>query len=202
MKRLACLMCVILVITASAARAQSSWDVSLMTGYALPAELDHAARGVASTSIDPGGSWQFAVGRNFNHRWAAEMLWTEQFTGFSIESPNGEAGRLFDMSIMQLHGNLLYQFGASGSRLQPYALVGVGSTFFTAQDLHDEIKFSMGFGAGLKYFVRKEIGVRGQFRYKTHFLNDAQSTDFCDPFGFCQSTLGQFEFAGGVTFRF
>ena len=200
MTRVMTLVAALLALSASAARAQS-WDISAMAGYALPTELDHAARGVDSTKIDGGPSWQFAVGRNFNHRWGVEVLWTEQFTGFSVES-NGASGRIFDMSILQLHGNLLYGFGAEGSRLQPYALVGLGSTFFTSPDLQDETKISMGFGAGLKYFVRREIGVRGQFRYKSHFLNDAQSTDFCDPFGFCQSTLGQFEFAGGVTFRF
>ena len=201
MTRIGALMIAFGVISVSAAHAQSSWDLSAMAGYALPVELDHAARGVDSTRIDAGGSWQFAVGRNFGSRWGAEVLWTEQFTSYSIES-NGESAPIFKMSIMQLHGDLLYRFGGSGSKLQPYALVGLGSTFFTAKDLQDETKFSMGFGAGLKYFLRKEIGLRGQFRYKSHFLNDAQSTDFCDPFGFCQSTLGQFEFAGGVTFRF
>lgn len=201
MKRIVTLVAALLVLGASSARAQSSWDISAMYGYALATELDHSARGVDSTSIDSGGSWQFAVGRNFNHRWGAEVLWTEQFTGYSVES-NGESGRILDMSILQLHGNLLYGFGKEGSRLQPFALVGLGSTFFTSPDLQDETKFSMGFGAGLRYLLRKELLVRGQFRYKSHFLNDANSTDFCDPFGFCQSTLGQFEFAGGVTFRF
>jgi opacity protein-like surface antigen len=201
MRRIAAFVIAISAVSASVSSAQSSWDLSAMAGYALPVELDHVARGVDSTSIDGGPSWQFAVGRNFNRRWGVEVLWTEQFTGYSVES-NGTSGRIFDMSILQLHGNLLYGFGAEGSRLQPYALVGLGSTFFTSPDLQDETKVSMGFGAGLKFFLRKEIGVRGQFRYKSHFLNDAQSTDFCDPFGFCQSTLGQFEFAGGVTFRF
>lgn len=201
MNRLVIFVIALIVFGASTAHAQSSWDISVMAGYALPVELDHATRGVDATTIDGGGSWQFAFGRNFNRRWGVEVLWTEQFTGYSVES-NGEAGRIFDMSILQLNGNVLYQFGAEGSKLQPYALVGLGSTFFSARDLQDETKMSMGFGAGVKMFIRKELAVRGQFRYKSHFLNDARSTDFCDPFGFCQSTLGQFEFAGGVTFRF
>ena len=201
MMRIATLVVALSVVSASAASAQASWDISAMGGYALPVQLDHATRGVDATKIDAGASWQFMVGRNFNQRWGAEVLWTEQFTSYSVES-NGVSGEIFKMSILQLHGNLIYQFGAPGSKLQPYALVGVGSTFFSATDLEDETKLSMGFGGGLKYFIRKEIGLRGQFRYKSTFLNDAPSTDFCDPFGFCQSTLGQFEFAGGVTFRF
>jgi len=33
-------------------------------------------------------------------------------------------------------------------------------------------------------------------------LNDEGSGDFCDPFGFCQSWLNQFELGGGLSFRF
>jgi hypothetical protein len=201
MRRIVAALAAVILLSAPAAHAQS-WDISAMYGFAVPVELDHAATpGVEKTSIGPGSSWQFAIGRNFGSRWGAEVIWTEQFTSYRVES-DGNTGELFDMSLIQLQGDLLYRFGRSGSRLEPFALVGLGSTFFRADDLQNETKFSMGFGAGLKYFLRKEIGLRGQFRYKSTFLNDAQSTDFCDPFGFCQSTLGQFEFAGGVTFRF
>jgi opacity protein-like surface antigen len=200
MRRITALLIALTAIGAADAAAQS-WDVSAMAGYALPVELDQAARGVDATSIGPGFSWQFAVGRNFGPRWGAEVLWTEQFTSYRIES-NGVTGEMFKMSIMQLQGDLLYSFGAADSRLRPYALAGLGSTFFNATDLQSETKFSMGLGGGMKWFVRDEIAFRGQFRYKATFLNDAESTDFCDPFGFCQSTLRQFEFAGGITFRF
>ena len=200
MTRIAAVVAALTMLSVSAADAQS-WDISAMYGFALPVELDHAARGVDSTSIGPGSSWQFAVGHNLGSRWGAEVLWTEQFTAYRVEA-NGETGELFKMSLIQLHGDVLYRFGRSGSRVEPFAFVGLGSTFFRAHDVQNETKFSMGFGGGLKYFVRKELALRGQFRYKSTFLNDAPSTDFCDPFGFCQSTLGQFEFAGGVTFRF
>lgn len=201
MIRITALAIALMVCCASSTFAQSSWDINAMAGYTLPVELDHAARGVDSTSIGPGPSWQFAIGRNIGPRWGAEVFWTEQFTAYRVES-GGTTGELFDMSLIQLHGDLQYRFGRSGSRLEPFAFVGLGSTFFRATDVPNETKMSMGFGAGIKYFLRKELGLRGQFRYKSTFLNDASSTDFCDPFGFCQSTLGQFEFAGGVTFRF
>jgi hypothetical protein len=40
------------------------------------------------------------------------------------------------------------------------------------------------------------------FRYKPTMLNDEDAADFCDPFGFCQGTLQQIEFAGGAVVRF
>ena len=200
MTRVITLVMTILVVSASAADAQS-WDVSAMAGYTLPAELDQAARGVESTSVAGGINWQIATGRNFNPRWGAELLWGQQFASYNVES-GGTTGTLFEMTIMQLQGNLLYSFAPTGSRLQPYVLAGLGSTFFSATDLQSETKFSMGFGGGVKMFVKDAIGIRGQFRYTPTFLNDSDATDFCDPFGFCQSVLGQFEITGGVTFRF
>jgi hypothetical protein len=79
MRRAVALVIIVMALNASAANAQS-WDISAMAGYAPAVELEHAARGVDATSVGGGGSWQFAVGRNFGPRWGAEVLWTEQFS--------------------------------------------------------------------------------------------------------------------------
>jgi hypothetical protein len=64
------------------------------------------------------------------------------------------------------------------------------------------MKFSLNVGAGVKYFPWRRIGARAHVRYIPTLLSDTSSGDFCDPFGFCQGVLNQFEFAGGVVFRF
>jgi hypothetical protein len=61
---------------------------------------------------------------------------------------------------------------------------------------------TFGLGAGVKYFRWESIGLRAHFRYKPTMLNDEDAADFCDPFGFCQGTLSQIEFAGGAVVRF
>ena len=43
--------------------------------------------------------------------------------------------------------------------------------------------------------------MRAQARYVPTMLND-ESSDFCDPFGFCQWSLQKFELMGGVVIRF
>jgi opacity protein-like surface antigen len=115
-----------------------------------------------------------------------------------------EAGSadLFTMTIRQLHGNVVRNFGAADARLRPFVFAGLGATFFSADDLESETKFSFGLGGGIKYFPWKAIGVRGHFRYKPTTLNDEDAADFCDPFGFCQGSLQQIEFAGGAVIRF
>jgi hypothetical protein len=54
---------------------------------------------------------------------------------------------------------------------------------------------------GVKFFPSRSLGVRAHFRYKPTFLNDS-SSDFCDPFGFCQGVLQQIEFAAAAVLRF
>ena len=73
---------------------------------------------------------------------------------------------------------------------------------FRSDDVPSETKFSLGFGGGVKYFFSRSVGVRGHIRYKPTMLNDTASGDFCDPFGFCQGTLQQVEFAAGAVLRF
>jgi opacity protein-like surface antigen len=106
------------------------------------------------------------------------------------------------MTVQQLQGNVLYQFGNRDSKLRPFVFGGMGATFFSADDLESETKFSFGFGGGVKYFPWRAIGARASFRYKPTMLNDADTVDFCDPFGFCQGALHQIEFAAGAVVRF
>ena len=63
-------------------------------------------------------------------------------------------------------------------------------------------KFSFGLGGGVKYFPWKTLGLRGQIGYKPTLLKDEGAGDYCDPFGFCQGTLHQFELGAGVIVRF
>ena len=56
-------------------------------------------------------------------------------------------------------------------------------------------------GGGLKWFLQEHVGLKGQARYKPTELNDT-SSNVCSPFGFCQGSLKNLEFAGGVVFRF
>jgi opacity protein-like surface antigen len=105
------------------------------------------------------------------------------------------------VSIAQLQGSLVYQFGGEQARLRPFVSAGLGAAIFGAPGLEGETKLSLGLGAGVKWLPISKVGARLQARYSPTRLNDA-SSDYCDPFGFCQSWLHQFELTGGVSFRF
>ena len=192
-----------LTLCTSSAHAQSAtWELSAMAGFSPAVALEQQTREVDDLSIGGGAMWSFQAARFFTSNLGAEVSWTDQpSSGYEVEVGD-VSSELFSMSIGHLHGDVVYQFGEAGSRLRPFVFGGVGATFFRARDIPMETKVSAGLGAGTKLFPWPNIGLRMQVRYRPIWLADEDAGDFCDPFGFCQSTLRQFEFAGGVSFRF
>ena len=130
------------------------------------------------------------------------MLWTLQGSALEAGTADGKAD-LFTMTVRQLHGNVVYRLGRAGAKWQPFVFGGLGATFFSSDTVESQTKFSLDVGAGVKYFPSQSIiGARAHFRYKPTFLRDTSSGDVCDPFGFCQGMLQQFEFAAAAVLRF
>ena len=182
------------------ARAQA-WEVSGFIGVTPSADLDRVARELDQLSLGNGFTWGAQAARLFTPHWAAEAMWTEQSSALEIGTAAGTAD-LFNITIGQVQGNVVYHFGRPDARLRPFAFAGIGASFFRAPDVSPESKFSWGFGGGIKYFAWDTLGLRAHFRYKPVMLNDEDAGDFCDAFGFCQDTLQQIEFAAGATVRF
>jgi opacity protein-like surface antigen len=182
------------------AQAQA-WEVSGFIGVTPSADLDRLASGLDQLSIRNGFTWGAQAARLFTPHWAGEAMWTEQSSALEIGTADGTAD-LFNITIGQVQGNAVYHFGRADARLRPFAFAGIGATFFRADDIPSETKFSWGIGGGIKYFAWENLGLRGHFRYKPVMLNDEDAGDFCDPFGFCQGTLQQIEFAAGAVVRF
>jgi hypothetical protein len=108
---------------------------------------------------------------------------------------------MFDVTVNHIHGSVLYHLGEADSRIRPFLTAEAGTAIFSATDIDTETKLSLNTGAGLKWQPVQRLGARVQGKYLPSYLN-GQSSDFCDPFGFCQSWLHQFELSGGVVFRF
>jgi len=87
------------------------------------------------------------------------VVWTHQGSALTVGTDAGSTD-LFPMTIRQLHGDVLYHFNAANARLRPFVFGGVGATFFSADDLESETKFSFGLGAGVKYFGHGGAGSR------------------------------------------
>ena len=201
MSRVAAFAAAIALLVASEPARAQSWEVSGLAAYTPSAGLDNQAPELSKLDIAGGFTWGIQGAGLFGPRWGAEVLWTHQSSALTIGTEAGSAD-LFTMTIRQLNGDVVYHLGAADSKLRPFVFGGLGATFFSADDLDSETKFSFGFGAGVKYFRWDGIGIRAHFRYKPTMLNDEDAGTFCDPFGFCQGTLSHIEFAGGAVLRF
>lgn len=201
MSRFSCLMAAIALLACSASARAQSWEASGLVGYTPSVSLDQQAPELSDLNVQGGFTWGVQGGRLFTPQWGAEALWVQQSSAQEVESGGGTAG-LFTMTVRQLHGDVVYHFRSGDARLRPFVFGGLGATFFSADDLESETTFSFGLGGGIKYFRWNAIGVRAHVRYKPTMLNDEESADVCDPFGFCQGTLHQIEFAAGGIVRF
>ena len=169
-------------------------------GYTTGRVLEGPAASLSEVKIEGGFTWGGQVGWFFSPHLGVEASWLQQQTRLSVSTASG-SGDLFDMNVGQLHGNFAYQFRGDDAILRPFAFVGVGATFFSARDIPSETKFSWAIGAGVKYFAAPRVGLRAHVRYKPTRLDDSGQAGFCDPFGFCQDGLGQWEFAAGLALR-
>jgi len=190
---------VAVLIAPSQARAQS-WEASGLFGFTPSAAIDQRASELSDADIRGGITWGLQGARFFTPSLGAELLWTQQASGFEVGTSDGKAD-LFTMTLRQLHGNVVYRLGRAGAKWQPFVFGGLGATFFTADTVASETKFSLDVGGGVKFFPSRLVGARAHVRYKPTFLNDS-SSDFCDPFGFCQGVLQQIEFAAAAVLRF
>ena len=211
MNRLTAFAAAIVLLAPSAPAWAQSWELSGVAGYTPSAGLDNQAPELSGLAVRGGFTWGaqaaywFTPGWgaeiSFTPRWGAELLWMQQGSALRSATEAGAAD-LFTMTIQQLQGNALYHFANRNSKLRPFVFGGLGATFFSATDLESETKFSFGLGGGVKYFPWNSIGARASFRYTPTMLNDDETVAFCDPFGFCQGSLNQVEFAVGAVVRF
>jgi opacity protein-like surface antigen len=196
MKRL--LTC-LLALAASPALSQG-FEASVLAGYRTPGEIQHDALGIQDLQFKGSFTWGASAGYFFSPRLGVEASWARQESAIEIATAAGKA-EMLDVNVNQLQGAVVLQMGGREAKVKPYLSAGAGAAFFSAPGLDGEAKLSFGFGGGLKWMPSRKVGARLQARYTPTYLSDT-SSDYCDPFGFCQSWLHQFELTGGVIVRF
>jgi hypothetical protein len=153
MSRLVALVAALgVMLTCQRAEAQS-WEASAFAGYTPSVEIDRRAPDLSQLDAGGGFTWGLQAARLFTNHWGAEALWTQQKSSLQGGTPSAGTFDFFFMTIRQLQGHVLYEFGAGDAPLRPFVFGGLGATFFTATDLQSETKLSIDYGAGLNYFA-------------------------------------------------
>jgi outer membrane protein W len=201
MRRLTTAVVTVALLTAPLPAHAQSWEVSGLAAYTPSVDLERQAPELRDLAIRGGFTWGLQASRMLTSAWAIETLWMQQATALEAGTSAGTAD-VFEMTVDQVQGQVVYHLASPDSRLRPFLFAGLGATFLRADHLESETKLSFGLGGGIKYFAWRNIGIRSHFRYKPTMLDDEDAGRFCDPFGFCQRTLNQIEVAGGVIVRF
>ena len=176
------------------------FEVAALAGYSTPGSIKHDARTVEDLKLEGSFTWGASASFFFSPRFGVEASWARQQSGLQIGTAEAHA-EMFDVDVDQFRGSFVYQLGAEESRWRPFLTAGAGAALFSAPQVESETKLSFAVGAGLKWLPTRKAGARLQVLYLPGYLHDG-SSDFCDPFGFCQDWLHQVELTGGVVVRF
>jgi hypothetical protein len=176
-----------------------------------------AGDGKIYNSIGPKDSFSWGLDMGFfvNENVQVGALFSQQMSKMVI---GGTAEReVGDWSVQNYHGIFTYNWGDPDAKARPYLFGGLGATHyggvsFTAannqgRETGGETQFSSTWGAGIKLYPGKAAGIKLGVRWTPTYIKSDAAGWWCDPYWGCY-TVGnaqfsnQFEFSGGVTFRF
>jgi len=123
---------------------------------------------------------------------------------------------LGDIDIRNYHGYAAYNLGEEGGKIRPYFLGGLGATQYSAvnakggnvaREIRGNTKFSTTWAAGVKLFPGPSVGIRLEAAWTPTYIKSDAAGYWCDPYWGCYLVsdpqyANQFQFGGGIVFRF
>ena len=148
MSRLTALVVALGLLFACQRAEAQSWEASAFAGYTPAVDIDRRAPDLNQLDVRGAFTWGVQAARLFTTHWGAEVLWTQQKSALEGGTASSGAFDFFTMTVRQLQGNVLYEFGAGEAKVRPFVFGGIGATFFSAADLQSETKLSFDYGGG------------------------------------------------------
>ena len=196
------------------------FEVSFNAGYTTAEGVKFdpkLAGGVLWDEVDvkDGGSFSLTAGFYATPNAQIEFLYARQSSKLTARGAAQEAD-IADLNVDNYHVNFVYNWGESDAKLRPYAFVGLGATHYAfgslltpnvTGEVDGNTQFSTTWGAGVKYYMAPSIGLKAGMRWTPTYIKSDPAGYWCDPFYGCwllsdPDYSHQFEFTGGITFRF
>jgi len=175
-----------------------------------------AGDGNVYNSIEPKDSFSYNLHLGFlvNPNLEVGFLFGQQksklLVGGSVEREIG------DMSLDNYHGYIAYNFGASDAKARPYFLGGAGVTRYGgvpysigsfSGETEGNSQFSTTWALGVKVYPSPKVGLDLAVRWTPTYIKSDATGWWCDPYWGCyvvgdSQYSNQFEFSGGIVFRF
>jgi len=212
----------VLLVMASAAWAQTpKVEFTGIIGWTLSDGVSGdpvtALDGNVYDRVDPKDSMHFGFSLGFFLSPSAEIgfLWRRQATEIELAGTNVRT--LGDANIDGYHGYGAYYFGDPEARARPYIMGGLGATNYgsvsytrtdgTSATTASNTQFSTTWGAGLKVNASPNVGMKFGIQWTPTYIKSDAAGYWCDPWWGCyvisdSQYSNQFEFVGGLAFRF
>jgi opacity protein-like surface antigen len=159
-------------------------------------------------------SYGFDLDVLFGEHFAFGFLYSEERSQLEARIVGDQKQTYTDMPVRNYHGIFTYNLGDSDAQLRPFFLIGLGATNYSpgdidGQSVSGDTRFSTTWGGGVKFFPRKNVGVRFMGRLTPTYITSEASGLWCSPiWPWSCWVVGnpeyshQFEMSGGVVLRF
>jgi opacity protein-like surface antigen len=211
-----------LVVLSSAAWAQTpKVEFTGIIGWSLSDGVSgdpiKAANGQTYDRVDPQDSVNFGFSLGFFVSPSAEIgfLWRRQASTLDVAGTS--VATLGDLNIDGYHGYGAYYFGDPEAKARPYIMGGLGATNYggvtytkvdgSTATTEGGTQFSTTWGAGLKVNASPNVGMKFGIQWTPTYIKSDAAGWWCDPWWGCYvigdaQYSNQFEFIGGLSFRF
>ena len=175
-----------------------------------------AGDGNVYNSIEPKDSFSYnlQVGFFVNPHMEVGFLFDQQKTTLVVGGT--QEREIGDMSVNNYHGFIAYHFGDPDAKARPYFLGGAGATSYGkvpfsvgnfAGETGSATVFSTTWALGVKLYPAPKVGLNLAVRWTPTYIKSDAEGWWCDPYWGCyvvgdSQYSNQFEFSGGIVFRF
>lgn len=209
------------VLVASAPLGAQRVEVSFAAGYttsegvttqgsSLPVFAQYNKIDVVS-----GGAFNLTFGVNVTPQAQIEFLYGRQSSKLRATGVGADLD-ISNLHVDNYHVNFVYNWGEEDAKVRPFAFGGLGATYYgpgsillpnVSGQISGNTQFSTDWGAGVKFYINKNVGIKGMARWTPTYIKSTSAGYWCDPFYGCwlvgdPDYSHQFEMSGGITFRF
>lgn len=213
-------MTVLMLAVAAPGFAQGKIEATVLGGWSFSDGVSGqslaALDGNVYNRLDPkdGAVFGLNLGWLFTDNAEVGFLWTRQSSKLTLGAINGQDKEVGDLSLLNYHGYLGYNFGEADAKVRPFLYGGLGATHFSSVDLtvrqatiSGNTQFSTTWGAGVKFLPAPRIGIRVNASWTPTYVKSDAEGYWCDPWWGCYLVgdpqySNQIQLTGGVIFRF
>jgi len=178
----------------------ASYPISATTG---PSGTNPIDRLRVNDSLAFGTFLDYSLTENFQ----LEFMWNRNNTSYSAQDIlTNTYISAYHSIIDQYQFGGLYMFRNSAVKLRPYVAASLGFTHDTnGNSTPNRTDFSFSLGGGVKYYLSRHVGLRGDIRYLPTYGSSSNEV-YCGPFGCYYANVSHYlnraSLTGGIVLKF